>query len=129
MKFQQSTMEATVGSLIIRFGWPYIFIHLLKCEHLVRFINARLVMNRNSSVTYPVVVQGPQLRIFCGACETHLSKWVVSDRLLPKKYVYFCESCFRSFYYFNGKKTDRPFDPHPFPQQLPPEQEDEDEDE
>ena len=121
MKFNQATMEATINSLVIRFGWPYVFIHLQKCEHLVRFIGARLIINRNNIITYPVLVQAPPSPVYCDACQTHLSQWVVSDRLLPKKYMFFCQSCFRSFYYFNGQKTERPFESHLFPQQGIPE--------
>jgi len=121
MKFHQATMEGShFEDLTIRFGWPYVFIHLQKCEHLIRFTGARLLLNqliqRNVN-QYPMVIQAPPSVVYCGACQTHLSRWVVRDRLLPKKFMYFCHACFNSFYYYKGKRTERPFESHLFPQQ------------
>jgi snRNA-activating protein complex subunit 3 len=40
--FEQKKMEDnTIGDLEIRLGFPYVFIHLGNCEHIITFVDAR----------------------------------------------------------------------------------------
>lgn len=41
--FQHQPMEqSTIADLEIRLGYPYLYMHLGSCEHLITFVDARL---------------------------------------------------------------------------------------
>ncbi|XP_063978030.1 snRNA-activating protein complex subunit 3 isoform X2 [Diachasmimorpha longicaudata] len=107
--FKIAKMEETrVDSLIVRFGYPWVYQHQGTCEHLIVFSDARLIHPDDDldCSHYPKIDRVKPLRrhlcMLCNVCPVH---WIVteSDRV-PHDPCYFCEGCFRSFNYVDWVK-------------------------
>lgn len=103
-------MEKTkISDLCLRFGRPYVFVHMGNCEHLVIFRTARLIHPSDCllSEKYPIYTSlyRRQCRM-CMMCQKITAKWLVRecDRLVYDT-TYLCAACFESFLYVNGKKV------------------------
>jgi len=99
----RSMEETTLDELTVRLGYPYVYVHQGKCQHIVVFSDVRLfhpTMPSNLS-SYPVVmgVSRYQSRI-CQICERCYANWLTKDHeLTPTEFTYFCEACFKGFNY------------------------------
>lgn len=106
--FKVATMDAQINSLCARFGFPWVYQHQGCCEHLIVLTDARLMtMNDVLSLSaYPRIerirpVSGKNC-IYCGILNVH---WILTEHnRIPHDISYFCNKCFISYNYVNGKK-------------------------
>lgn len=102
--FQSKCMESTTfADLEIRLGYPYVYQHQGKCEHLMVFTDLRLVSKSDclDRSLYPLYVGVTQsVQNMCMVCKALPSKWVTqhNDRL-PYDTFFFCKTCFQNFNY------------------------------
>lgn len=91
-------MEDTyLCQLKLRLGYPYVYIHLSNCEHIIIFTDARLLHFRDVQVysSYPIMKSYANLRgRYCKICKRRLAKYIVveSDRL-PYSKMFICTYC------------------------------------
>ncbi|XP_011861840.1 PREDICTED: snRNA-activating protein complex subunit 3 [Vollenhovia emeryi] len=107
--FKVSTMDAKINSLCTRFGFPWVYQHQGSCEHLIILTDARLLTVDDVLVSsaYPRIerlrtVVGKNC-IYCGIFNVH---WIVTEHdRIPHDISYFCNKCFISYNYVDGKKV------------------------
>ncbi|EFX71149.1 hypothetical protein DAPPUDRAFT_327489 [Daphnia pulex] len=120
--FEKKKMEyTTIADLEIRLGYPYVFVHLGSCEHLITFVDARLMVpdDLQNVDEYPLAVEtDTNLLMYCGVCDVHDTSYYVDDEQLPSKPMNLCEQCLKTFY----KKNDLlpPSTDDVFYKRLPP---------
>jgi len=106
--FQRKRMEETkIEDLEIRLGFPYVYMHMGTCEHLIVFLDARMVTTEDPQLkhNYPIVDQVPRYPVYCFGCDMYMCKWIVEgDERIPQSPAAFCESCFRTFCFKDGQK-------------------------
>ncbi|CAL1681081.1 unnamed protein product [Lasius platythorax] len=106
--FKVATMDAQINSLCARFGFPWVYQHQGCCEHLIVLTDARLVTVNDvlALSAYPRIerirpVSGKNC-IYCGIFNVH---WIITEHnRIPHDISYFCNRCFISYNYINGKK-------------------------
>ncbi|XP_076662388.1 proximal sequence element A Pbp49 isoform X2 [Halictus rubicundus] len=108
--FKTATMEdCRIDSLLLRFGFPWVYKHQGGCEHLIVFSDARLINNNDAlAVTaYPRIVRlRPLSSKYCMICGVYNAKWItVEHERIPHNPCYFCNSCFKSYNYVDGEKV------------------------
>ncbi|XP_071632384.1 snRNA-activating protein complex subunit 3 isoform X2 [Temnothorax longispinosus] len=107
--FKVATMDAQINSLYARFGFPWVYQHQGSCEHLIVLTDARLVTDDDVLISsaYPRIerirpISGKHC-IYCGIFNVH---WVVTEHdRIPHDISYFCNKCFISYNYVDGKKV------------------------
>ncbi|KYN37938.1 snRNA-activating protein complex subunit 3 [Trachymyrmex septentrionalis] len=107
--FKIATMDALINSLYTKFGFPWVYQHQGCCEHLIVLTDARLVTVDDvlTSSAYPRIekirpVSGKNC-IYCGIFNVH---WIVTEHdRIPHDTSYFCNRCFISYNYVDGKKV------------------------
>ncbi|KYM76910.1 snRNA-activating protein complex subunit 3, partial [Atta colombica] len=107
--FKVATMDALINSLYTKFGFPWVYQHQGCCEHLIVLTDARLVTVDDvlTSSAYPRIekirpVSGKNC-IYCGIFNVH---WIVTEHdRIPHDTSYFCNRCFISYNYVDGKKV------------------------
>ncbi|CAG5107408.1 Similar to SNAPC3: snRNA-activating protein complex subunit 3 (Homo sapiens) [Cotesia congregata] len=119
--FNVAKMEdTTLGSLVVKFGYPWVYQHQGNCEHLIVFSDARFVARDDdlAIANYPRIYRAkPSKQPSCMICE-RIVQWVTfdSDRV-PHDSFFFCDKCFLSFNYKDNKKIGNfkayrwPYDP------------------
>ncbi|XP_045101769.1 snRNA-activating protein complex subunit 3-like [Portunus trituberculatus] len=104
-------MEDTrVRDLEFRLGYPYVFVHLGNCEHIVVFVDARLKHKQDvqDPNRYPINWGQPiKLATKCSLCSLNLANWIVKgDPRLPQENCLLCDRCLKTFCYDKyGKKV------------------------
>ncbi|XP_047097383.1 snRNA-activating protein complex subunit 3-like isoform X1 [Schistocerca piceifrons] len=107
---ETKSMEKTkVTDLCLRFGRPYVFVHMGNCEHLIVFRTARLLHETDclQSAKYPLYTSLFRRQCkTCMMCQKITAKWLVRecDRLVYDT-TYLCITCFESFLYLSGNKV------------------------
>ncbi|XP_071576531.1 snRNA-activating protein complex subunit 3 [Temnothorax nylanderi] len=107
--FKVATMDAQINSLCARFGFPWVYQHQGSCEHLIVLTDARLVTDDDVLISsaYPRIerirpISGKHC-IYCGIFNVH---WIVTEHdRIPHDISYFCNKCFISYNYVDGKKV------------------------
>ncbi|KAJ8665347.1 hypothetical protein QAD02_007009 [Eretmocerus hayati] len=117
--YKTAKMEETrIDSLILRFGYPWVYQHQGDCEHLICFSDARLVNPTDilNKTCYPQIVRiKPRPTRYCMTCGIYHVSWVMtSNDRLPHNPCLFCESCFKSYNYIDGEKIGS-FQAYPYP--------------
>ncbi|XP_046822379.1 snRNA-activating protein complex subunit 3 isoform X1 [Vespa crabro] len=107
--FNTDSMEkVTIDSLSVRFGYPWVYQHQGFCEHLIIFSDARLVQPYDELhiSAYPRIQRiRPQRANYCFMCGLLPVRWITTDHdRVPHNPCFFCESCFKSYNYIDGKK-------------------------
>ncbi|XP_076381035.1 proximal sequence element A Pbp49 isoform X2 [Megalopta genalis] len=101
--------ECRIDSLLLRFGFPWVYKHQGGCEHLIVFSDARLINNDDSlhEFAYPQIVRlRPLSSKYCMICGAFIAQWITLDHeRIPHNPCYFCNHCFKSYNYINGKKV------------------------
>ncbi|PSN52532.1 hypothetical protein C0J52_14314, partial [Blattella germanica] len=116
--FNTALMERTrFEDLKMKLGYPYVYQHQGKCEHLLVFSNVRLLHSCDKllSMLYPSLrSMSSSNSQYCIICGIYTARWVTfeNDRV-PHDPSYFCDSCFRSYNYIDGKKIGK-FKAYPF---------------
>lgn len=107
--FQRKSMADTkIEDLEIRLGFPYVYMHIGGCEHLIVFLDARMATTEdpNDRNLYPIMDQVPRFPLYCFGCDMYMCKWIVeNDERIPQTPAAFCESCFRTFCFKDGQKV------------------------
>lgn len=104
-------MEDTyVRDLEPRLGYPYVFVHLGNCEHIVVFVDVRLKHKQDvqDPSCYPINWGQPvKLATKCSLCSLNLANWIAKgDPRLPQENSLLCDCCLKTFCYDNlGKKV------------------------
>lgn len=106
--FKTATMDTQINSLCVRFGFPWVYQHQGCCEHLIVLTDARLVTGNDvlSLSAYPRIERirpaSGKNCIYCGIFNVH---WILTEHdRIPHDISYFCNKCFISYNYVNGKK-------------------------
>ncbi|XP_008550348.1 snRNA-activating protein complex subunit 3 isoform X1 [Microplitis demolitor] len=106
--FKTEKMEdVRIDSLVVKFGYPWVYQHQGNCEHLIVFSDARFVARDDdlAIANYPRVYRAkPSKQPSCMICE-RIVQWITfdSDRV-PHDSFFFCDKCFLSFNYKDNKK-------------------------
>lgn len=104
-------MEDTcLKDLKLRLGYPYVYMHLGNCEHILVFTDARLVIKQDvqDPSRYPIFWGQPtKLAAKCHICSLNLTNWIAKgDPRLPLEYSLLCDRCLKTFCYdCFGKKV------------------------
>ncbi|CAL7943083.1 unnamed protein product [Xylocopa violacea] len=110
--------ECRIDSLCLRFGFPWVYKHQGGCEHLIVFSDARLVnSNDDLGITkYPRAVRlRPMFSRFCMICGVYNVQWITMEHeRVPHNPCYFCDMCFKSYNYIDGKKVGK-FEAYAYP--------------
>ncbi|XP_043786819.1 snRNA-activating protein complex subunit 3 [Apis laboriosa] len=120
--FKVATMEdCRIDSLCLRFGFPWLYKHQGGCEHLIVFSDARLI-NCNDELAisaYPQIVRlRPMSSKFCMICGVYNAQWItMKHERIPHNPCYFCDSCFKSYNYIDGKKVGN-FEAYAYPRNI-----------
>ncbi|XP_021940845.1 snRNA-activating protein complex subunit 3 isoform X2 [Zootermopsis nevadensis] len=116
--FQTGVMEKTkFEALTVRLGYPYVYQHQGNCEHLIVFSDLRLlhVSDSLSLQNYPCCrsISSANAR-YCMICNYYVARWITfENERVPFDPCFFCEHCFRSYNYVDGKKVGN-FKAYPF---------------
>jgi snRNA-activating protein complex subunit 3 len=110
--FDRAQMEKTIfEDLIIRLGYPYLYLHQGNCEHLFCISDIKYAQDnrRLRGVKFPFVVAPACGRkedtLKCYMCKIGPPHWYTRDNArLPVDPFFFCENCFKSFNYDKSKK-------------------------
>ncbi len=93
--------ETTVGDLTLRLGYPYVYVHQGRHEHLLSFTDARLmgVDDEPFASRYPIErCVATKHSKYCMACSVDVARWVTSDNdRVPEDPFFFCDGCFHKF--------------------------------
>ncbi|KAB0790947.1 hypothetical protein PPYR_02747 [Photinus pyralis] len=118
IKMDVGSMDLTrIGDLSVRFGYPYVYQHQGRCEHIFTFGDGWVLNTRDNLDTdkYPlcVSIHTPYSRL-CSVCGVDGSQWVCvdSDRM-PLNPMLLCESCFKCYNFVDGKRVGS-FKAYPF---------------
>ncbi|XP_003486019.1 snRNA-activating protein complex subunit 3 [Bombus impatiens] len=120
--FKTATMEdCTLDSLCVRFGFPWVYKHQGGCEHLIVFSDARFINcdDELAISAYPRIVRlRPTSSKFCMICGIYTVQWITMEHeRIPHNPCYFCDICFKSYNYINGKKVGE-FKAYAYPQNI-----------
>ncbi|KAK5646794.1 hypothetical protein RI129_005258 [Pyrocoelia pectoralis] len=118
IKMDVGCMASTrIGELSLRFGYPYVYQHQGKCEHIFAFVDG-WILNKKDNLNpekYPICtsIHQPYSKL-CSICCVEGAQWICvdSDRM-PLNPMLLCELCFKSFNFVDGKKVGS-FKAYPF---------------
>lgn len=107
--FYTTSMEnVRIDSLHLRFGYPWVYQHQGSCEHLIVFSDARLITLKDELCVseYPRISRiRTQRGNYCFMCGILPVKWITTEHdRVPHNPSFFCDNCFRSYNYIDGKK-------------------------
>lgn len=116
--FRTASMENTkFEDLTVRLGYPYVYQHQGNCEHLIVFSDVRLLHKNDplSSQSYPILRSTSSTNArYCMICNFYVARWITCENeRVPFDPCFFCEHCFRSYNYIDGKKVGH-FKAYPF---------------
>ncbi|XP_042227817.1 uncharacterized protein LOC121870116 [Homarus americanus] len=97
--------ETTFLDLELRLGYPYVYLHLGNCEHIITFTDVRLHHQDDiqGRTRYPLFRgQASKLSVKCFICSLHLANWIVREEpRLPVPNAHLCDRCLKAFCYDN----------------------------
>jgi len=102
--FKTAKMEETkIEDLTVKMGYPYVYVHQGEHEHLVSFVDARLMgvddVQAPSAYPFERSVSSKQ-STYCTACSVNIATWITTDNdRVPENPFFFCDECFHSFNY------------------------------
>lgn len=117
--FKTAVMEDTcIKDLTLRLGYPYVYVHQGDHEHLITFVEDRLLSADDSQrpSSYPFERSTGMIHSkMCMVCTTFIAKWVTenNDRV-PEDPFFFCDDCFRQFNYSPKNEKIGNFRAYPF---------------
>jgi len=108
--FNVDTMETTrLDSLSLRLGYPYLYVHQGNHEHLMSFVDIRLLSSTDpQKVTdYPLIrALGNQAAKFCMVCQASVAVWVTMNNIrVPEDPFFFCGLCYKQFNFVDKKRV------------------------
>jgi len=102
-------LEGRLDSLDLRLGYPYLYTHQGNHEHLISFIDIRLVgpEDPQSLTNYPLIRSvGSQMPRYCDICQTCIAVWVCMDHSrVPDDPAFFCGLCYKNFNFVDKKRV------------------------
>ncbi|KAG0710746.1 snRNA-activating protein complex subunit 3 [Chionoecetes opilio] len=116
-------MEDTdLRDLELRLGYPYVFVHLGNCEHILVFTDARLHHREDvqDPSLYPISWGQPvKLAARCYICSLNLANWITKgDPRLPLEYSLLCDRCLTTLCYDSLGKKAHTLKVYPFVDEL-----------
>jgi len=110
--------QSRISDLQPVLGYPYLFQHANDCEHLVVFMDLRVVNmdDPQDEAKYPLLTSKPnQRRVICKACGLYSAKWETrQDVLADEDPAFWCDKCFKTFHYDKKGKKSHEFLAKPF---------------
>lgn len=108
--FSTGKMEDTpLDSLNIRLGYPYVYQHQGSHQHLVSFIDIRMLGpgDPQREADYPLLRSvGSQQSRYCMVCQTCIAVWVtMSTQKVPVEPYFFCGLCYKNFNFVDKKRV------------------------
>jgi len=108
--FTAHSMEGVrMDQLSIRLGYPYLYQHQGNHEHLISFIDARLLGpdDPQSLKDYPMIRSiGSQMPRYCDICQTCIAVWVTMNNIrVPEDPSFFCGLCYKNFNFVDKKRV------------------------
>lgn len=104
-----SMTDQRLDGLSIRMGYPYLYQHQGNHEHLVSFIDCRLVGPEDPQVLtdYPLIRSvGSQMPRYCDVCQTCIAVWVCKDHSrVPDDPSFFCGLCYKNFNFVERRRV------------------------
>jgi len=107
--FTSAKMEETrLQDLTLRLGHPYVYTHQGEHEHLLSFIDIRVLGPEDPQrpSDYPMIRSlGSQQSRYCMVCETYIAVWVTTDNdRVPEDPFFWCGSCYKNFNFIERRK-------------------------
>lgn len=107
--FTTARMEETqLKDLDLRLGHPYVYTHQGEHEHLISFIDIRLLGSEDPQrpSDYPLIRSlGSQQSRYCMVCETYIAVWVTTDNnRVPEDPFFWCGGCYKNFNFKDRRK-------------------------
>ena len=104
--------------MVYGLGYPYVYVHQGDHEHLITFVEDRLLSADDSQrpSSYPFERSTGMIHSkMCMVCTTFIAKWVTenNDRV-PEDPFFFCDDCFRQFNYSPKNEKIGNFRAYPF---------------
>jgi len=105
----KSMQFVKIADMKIRLGVPYVYIHQGNCEHMVQFIDIRLVNSEDCQTlaAYPLQITQHQHRFYiCKSCQIRSVRWMVVNSVVsPADPDHYCDICYKMLHYNNkGEK-------------------------
>ncbi|XP_075979753.1 proximal sequence element A Pbp49 [Anticarsia gemmatalis] len=100
--------QVRLDELVLKLGYPEVYVHQGNCEHVFVFSEVRLLHASDPLrfSNYPCSTSIAQNQtVYCTTCAEFSAKWIVvgSDRV-PFDPGFFCDTCFKQYMYIDGKK-------------------------
>lgn len=101
--------EQRLDALTVRPGYPYLYQHQGNHEHIVSFIDMRLLCPEDpqNKDEYPLVRSlGSQMPRYCHVCQTSIAVWVCKNHSrVPEDPSFFCALCYKNFNFVDKKRV------------------------
>lgn len=100
--------RVTLDQLVLKLGYPEVYVHQGNCEHVFLFSEVRL-LNANDPLRlrqYPYCASVAQNQtVYCTTCAEFSAKWiVVGSHRVPFDPGFFCDTCFKQYMYKDSQK-------------------------
>lgn len=104
-----SLTETQFQDLTVRMGFPYVFVHQGNCEHLLVFSDVSLIhaSDVRNCFRYPLYKSlGLLKQHMCMICNVTRARWITFENpRVPADPFYFCDRCFKSYNFVDGKQV------------------------
>ncbi|CAL8087394.1 unnamed protein product [Orchesella dallaii] len=118
--FKRGNLTTKLKDLELRFGFPYVYIHLGGCEHIFVFTKSRLLHLEDDHLikSYPKIIGMTRFKnIYCRVDNEYLARWAVSGfKGCPENPMLLCSECVLMYCYDNRKRKCGDFKIYPFTQ-------------
>jgi snRNA-activating protein complex subunit 3 len=112
--------DMKLSELELQFGFPYVYIHLGGCEHIIVFTKSRLLSLEDNHLLkdYPKIHGMTQFKnVYCRVDNISLASWTVVDyKEFPENPMLLCAECVKMYCYYKNKKKQGDFKLYPFTQ-------------
>ncbi|ODM92483.1 snRNA-activating protein complex subunit 3 [Orchesella cincta] len=118
--FKRGNLNTKLKDLDLRFGFPYVYIHLSGCEHIFVFTKSRLLHLEDDHLrkNYPKIIGMTKFKnIYCRVDNEYLARWaVVGFKDCPENPMLLCSECVLMYCYDKRKQKRGDFKLYPFTQ-------------
>ncbi|VDN27348.1 unnamed protein product [Gongylonema pulchrum] len=95
-----------IKDLVCRLGYPYVYVHQGKCEHVFYFTDLRLMDVQDYPIDFPQKLSDTSVENYCVTCHRRIADWIVESDSFPIYPTHMCDDCYRSFHFIVKYRRD-----------------------